>query len=99
LKYDVPLDYSYYTSLSIPMSPAAAERLKEEGNGHYKNGDFVKAIRLYSMAIQQNASNPLLYTNRANARIRLRLWQEVIDDCLKSIDLMHDNMKAFYFLG
>jgi len=81
------------------MPPAQAERLKEEGNNHYKNGEYVKAIRLYSMAIQQNASNPLLYTNRANARIKLRLWQEVIDDCLRSIELMRDNMKAFYFLG
>lgn len=81
------------------MPPAQAERLKEEGNAHYKNREYVKAIRLYSMAIQQNANNPLLYTNRANARIRLRLWQEVIDDCLRSIELMRDNMKAFYFLG
>ena len=76
-----------------------AEQLKERGNTHFKRGDYDEAIKLYSQAIQQNSGNPVLYTNRANARLKLEQWQNAIDDCLRSIDLMRENMKAFYFLG
>ena len=76
-----------------------AEQLKERGNTHFKRGEYEEAIKLYSQAIQQNSGNPVLYTNRANARLKLEQWQNAIDDCLRSIDLMRENMKAFYFLG
>jgi STIP1 family protein 1 len=81
------------------MSAHLSDQLKNQGNAHFKNGEYVQAVHLYSQAIQKNPGNPLLYTNRANARLKLSLWQEVIDDCLKSIELLPDNMKGFYFLG
>jgi tetratricopeptide (TPR) repeat protein len=81
------------------MSKWQAEQLKEQGNSHFKNGEYEEAIKFYSQAIQQNSDNPLYYTNRANARLKLRLWNEVIDDCIRSIELQRDNMKGFYFLG
>jgi len=81
------------------MSAHHANQLKEQGNALFKQGEYERAVNLYSQAIQQTPSNPLLYTNRANARIKLKLWESVIDDCLKSIDLLRDNMKAYYFLG
>lgn len=82
------------------MSAHLAEQLKQKGNSHFNEGEFEKAVVFYSQAIQQYSLNPLLYTNRANARLKLSLWQEVIDDCLRSIDLEHENnMKAYYFLG
>jgi STIP1 homology and U-box containing protein 1 len=76
-----------------------AEQLKEQGNVHFKKGEFASADSLYGQAILKNPNNPLLYTNRANARLKLENWEGVIDDCLKSIELMKDNMKAFYSLG
>lgn len=81
------------------MSPHAAEQLKQRGNTHFNEGEYEAAVTLYSQAIQQNSASYLLYTNRANARLKLGLWQEVIDDCLRSIDLEKINMKGFYFLG
>ena len=81
------------------MASYAAEQLKQEGNRHFKNGDYPEAAALYGQAIQKNSSNPLLYTNRANARLKLHQWQDVIDDCLRSIELLHDNMKAYFYLG
>lgn len=77
----------------------AAEQLKQEGNKHFKAGEYLEAADLYSKAIQKNSSNPLLYTNRANARLKLHQWQDVIDDCLRSIELLRDNMKAYFLLG
>jgi tetratricopeptide (TPR) repeat protein len=81
------------------MSPQLAEQLKQKGNIHFKDGEYEAAVTFYSQAIQQNSTNYLLYTNRANARLKLGLWLEVIDDCLRSIDLEKNNMKAYYFLG
>lgn len=76
-----------------------AEQLKDRGNQHFKNGDYVNAEALYTQAIMRNPANPLIFTNRANARMKLASYQEAIDDCLKSIELMRDNMKAYTFLA
>lgn len=77
----------------------AAEQLKNQGNKHFKEGEYEQAEALYGQAIQKNSKNPLLFTNRANARLKLEKWEAVIDDCIRSIELMKDNMKAFFYLG
>jgi tetratricopeptide (TPR) repeat protein len=82
-----------------PGNEYAAEQLKNAGNKCFKNGDHEDAEGLYSQAIQKNSNNPLLFTNRANARLKLEKWEGVIDDCIRSIELLKDNMKAFFYLG
>ncbi|KAH5237937.1 peptidylprolyl isomerase [Parastagonospora nodorum] len=82
-----------------PGNEYAAEQLKNAGNKCFKNADYEEAERLYSQAIQKNSSNPLLFTNRANARLKLEKWEAVIDDCIRSIELLKDNMKAFFYLA
>ncbi|KAF2264071.1 U-box-domain-containing protein [Lojkania enalia] len=82
-----------------PGNEYAAEQLKNQGNVHFKNGEYEQAEALYSQAIQKNSKNPLLFTNRANARLKLEKWDGVIDDCLRSIELMKDNMKAYFYLA
>lgn len=77
----------------------AAEQLKERGNAHFRKGEYASAEACYSQAIQKNSKNPLLYTNRANARLKLERWQDVIDDCIRSVELMKENMKAFFYLA
>jgi len=81
------------------MAALLAEQLKQKGNEYFRSGDYEEAVNCYSQAIQKNSQNPLLWTNRANARLKLQQWDEVIDDCLKGIDLMRDNMKAYFYLG
>lgn len=82
-----------------PGNEHAAEQLKNAGNKCFKAGDYQEAESLYSQAIQKNSGNPLLFTNRANARLKLEKWEGVIDDCIRSIELLKDNMKAFFYLG
>lgn len=83
----------------MPGNEYAAEQLKNQGNTKFKNGEYEDAESLYSQAIQKNSKNPLLFTNRANARLKLEKWEGVIDDCIRSIELMKENMKAFFYLG
>lgn len=40
---------------------ALAEDLKQEGNVHFKNGNFLKAAGLYTRAIKADPENVLLY--------------------------------------
>jgi tetratricopeptide (TPR) repeat protein len=54
---------------------------------------------LYGHAIQKNSNSPILYTNRANARLKLGKYNAAIDDCIRSIEVSKDNLKAYYFLG
>ncbi|KAF2002212.1 U-box-domain-containing protein [Amniculicola lignicola CBS 123094] len=82
-----------------PGNEYAAEQLKTQGNNHFKNGEYGEAETLYSQAVQKNSKNPLLFTNRANARLKLERWEGVIDDCLRSIELMRENMKGFFYLA
>lgn len=82
-----------------PGNEYQAETLKNQGNTQFKNGDYEAAEALYSQAIQKNSHNPLLFTNRANARLKLERWEGVIDDCIRSIELLKENMKGFFYLG
>jgi tetratricopeptide (TPR) repeat protein len=81
-----------------PGNEYAAEQLKAQGNACFKNGDYEGAEAYYSQAIQKNSSNPLLFTNRAMARNKLEKWEGVIDDCIRSIEQLPENMKAFHLL-
>ncbi|KZF25332.1 U-box-domain-containing protein [Xylona heveae TC161] len=76
-----------------------AVQLKEEGNKRFQEGDYKGAEELYTKAIQKDASNPFLFTNRAFSRIKLQYWEGVLNDSLKSIELLPQNMKAYYYLA
>ncbi|KAL8847771.1 MAG: hypothetical protein Q9221_007219 [Calogaya cf. arnoldii] len=80
---------------------AKANYLKEEGNKHFQDGDYKTAETLYTRAIQQDSSNPKLFTNRAMTRLRLQSWEPCIDDCIRSIELDQSfpNMKGYYYLA
>jgi len=47
----------------------------------------------------KDPTNPFLFTNRAFSRIKLLSWDQCINDCLKAIDLLPSNMKAYYHLA
>lgn len=83
------------------MASLQADVLKTRGNTAFKNGDFVEAEELYTQAVQKFSGNPLLFTNRANARLKLQRWEGAVNDCLKSIEVSGkgQNHKAYYFLG
>lgn len=88
-----------YSALIARQYQVATSRRADGYVRYFKEGDYGRADECYSQAIQKNSHNPLLFTNRAFARLKLQNWNGVIDDCLRSIDLLPINMKAYFYLG
>ncbi|KAK3116800.1 hypothetical protein LTR53_002435 [Teratosphaeriaceae sp. CCFEE 6253] len=84
------------------MASYQADQLKEKGNAAFRNGEYLEAEDLYTQAVQRYSRNPLIFTNRANVRLKLQRWDGAVNDCLKSIELTGSNgqnHKAWYFLA
>lgn len=47
------------------------EGAKGEGNTAFSAGNFDEAVRCYSRAIQADSSNPVYYSNRAMAHLKV----------------------------
>ncbi|KAK9241088.1 hypothetical protein V1525DRAFT_335487 [Lipomyces kononenkoae] len=77
------------------MQPA--ELHKEAGNALFSQEDYEGAIREYTKAIIQDASNPAYFTNRALCRLRLHKYEEALADCQKALELTSDSMKAHFY--
>ncbi|RDA95052.1 hypothetical protein CP533_2179 [Ophiocordyceps camponoti-saundersi (nom. inval.)] len=74
-------------------------QLKEDGNRRFQAGDFAGADSFYSKAILADPKSPLLFSNRALARLKLGLWESVIDDCNACLALAPSSFKAYYYLA
>ncbi|KAK0928835.1 hypothetical protein LTR91_004102 [Friedmanniomyces endolithicus] len=84
------------------MASYQADQLKEQGNAAFRNGEYLEAEALYTQAVQKYSRNPLIYTNRANVRLKLQQWDGVVNDCSKSIEITGanaQNHKAWYVLA
>ena len=84
------------------MASYQADQLKEKGNAAFRNGEYLEAEDLYTQAIQKYSRNPLIFTNRANARLKLQKWDGAVNDCIKTIEVTGagaQNHKAYYFLA
>lgn len=51
------------------------------GNQAFRNGEYEKAVSMYTKAIDQVRDSPILYNNRALSYIRLSLYKRAIIDC------------------
>ncbi len=72
---------------------------KEKGNVHFKKGDYRKALICYTKAIGIDFENPILFTNRAMALIKMERWQDAIQDCTAAISMDNKAVKAYWRRG
>jgi DnaJ homolog subfamily C member 7 len=74
------------------------ERTKEEGNQEYKAARWQAAIDKYSEALEidpaNRGTNSKILQNRAQCKIKLKQYDEAIDDCERAITLDPSYMKA-----
>ncbi|DBB16628.1 TPA: Amidase 1 [Trebouxia sp. C0006] len=64
-----------------------AEKYKTAANEAFKTGDFDGAITGYSQAIQADPANPVYFSNRAMAYLKVMRFAEAKDDCDSALKL------------
>lgn len=67
------------------------DRMKEEGNSHFKSGRYQKAVDIYSEALAVDAgnkgTNSKILNNRAMCYSKLKNWTDAIADCDQAVKL------------
>lgn len=76
-----------------------AEIEREEGNEHYKRGDYVAAIKSYTRCLGHNAQNAVVLSNRAMAFIKNREFGKAEDDCTLALKVDPSHIKSYLRRG
>ncbi|KAM9100739.1 sperm-associated antigen 1 isoform X2 [Sarcophilus harrisii] len=71
-----------------------ATREKEKGNEAFSSGDYEEAVTYYTRSISVSPT-VAAYNNRAQAEIKLKNWDNALQDCEKVLELEPGNLKAF----
>ncbi|KAK2726376.1 hypothetical protein QYM36_000721 [Artemia franciscana] len=73
---------------------------KEEGNKHFKEGNWDSAIEEYSKAISVTKDHTLekavYYKNRAAAHLKQQEFEKAIEDCTKALEISPSDTKALF---
>ncbi|NXB76899.1 TTC12 protein, partial [Donacobius atricapilla] len=76
-----------------------ANALKEQGNEAFREGDFALAIRRYSEGLEKLRDKQELYTNRAQAYLKLCEYEKAISDCEWALKCNKNCLKAYFLMG
>ncbi|XP_027755474.1 tetratricopeptide repeat protein 12 [Empidonax traillii] len=76
-----------------------ANALKEEGNEAFRRGDLARAIQRYSEGLQQLRDKQELYTNRAQAYLKIQEYEKAIGDCEWALKCNEKCIKAYFLMG
>ncbi|XP_030062227.1 tetratricopeptide repeat protein 4 [Microcaecilia unicolor] len=75
-----------------------AKIYKDEGNDHFKEKEYKKAIAAYTEGLRKQCSNPdlnaILYTNRAAAEFYLGNYRSALNDVIAARKQKQDHLKA-----
>lgn len=74
-------------------------KLKDKGNGQFKNGEHAEAVESYTSALGvcpvcYSKERAVLFSNRAAARLHLEENDRAIADCTRAIQLKPDYVRA-----
>uniref|UniRef100_A0A8C6CCW6 Tetratricopeptide repeat protein 12 n=1 Tax=Monodon monoceros TaxID=40151 RepID=A0A8C6CCW6_MONMO len=76
-----------------------ADALKEKGNEAFVKGDYETAILCYSEGLEKLKDMKVLYTNRAQAYIKLGDYQKALVDCDWALKCDEKCTKAYFHMG
>ncbi|KAJ3184788.1 hypothetical protein HDU85_001466 [Gaertneriomyces sp. JEL0708] len=86
------------TVVATPGQLQESQQHKDLGGRAFQNGDYALAIEEYNKAIQvlpsEHASNAVLYSNRAAARLKVASFMDAVSDCEKSLSLLQEDEVA-----
>ncbi|XP_072282578.1 tetratricopeptide repeat protein 12 [Pyxicephalus adspersus] len=78
---------------------ALANALKDLGNEAYAKGDYETAIQRYSEGLEKLKDMQVLYTNRAQAYIKLQRYENAITDCEWALKCDGKCLKAYVHMA
>ncbi|XP_036180297.1 tetratricopeptide repeat protein 12 isoform X2 [Myotis myotis] len=78
---------------------ALADALKGKGNEAFVRGDYETAILCYSEGLEKLKDMKVLYTNRAQAYIKLGDYQKALVDCDWALKCDEKCTKAYFHMG
>ncbi|CAH2320125.1 tetratricopeptide repeat 12 isoform X1 [Pelobates cultripes] len=76
-----------------------AKALKDLGNEAFAKGDYETAVQRYTEGLEKLRDMQVLYTNRAQAYIKLEKYHEAIEDCEWALKCHEKCIKAFVHMG
>uniref|UniRef100_A0A8C9AM48 Tetratricopeptide repeat protein 12 n=1 Tax=Prolemur simus TaxID=1328070 RepID=A0A8C9AM48_PROSS len=76
-----------------------ADALKEEGNKAFVKGDYETAVLRYTEGLQKLKDMKVLYTNRAQAYIKLEDYEKALVDCEWALKCDEKCTKAYFHMG
>lgn len=77
----------------------SSEELKNQGNLLFSSGNFEEAVDVFTLAINSDPSNAVLYSNRSAAYASLKQWTEAVADAKKTTELRPEWGKGWSRLG
>ncbi|NWI28789.1 TTC12 protein, partial [Sula dactylatra] len=76
-----------------------ANALKEKGNDAFRKGDYVIAIQRYTEGLEKLKDKQELYTNRAQAYLKMHEYEKAIGDCEWALKCNEKCIKAYFLMG
>ncbi|XP_048965909.1 tetratricopeptide repeat protein 12 isoform X1 [Canis lupus dingo] len=76
-----------------------ADALKDKGNKAFARGDYNAAVLCYSEGLNKVKDMKVLYTNRAQAYLKLGDYQKAIVDCEWALKCDEKCTKAYFHMG
>lgn len=81
---------------SAELSNLTSEELKCKANEHFKKKEYESAIKLYSLAIEKDNTNAILYANRSFAYLKTECFGYAYNDASRAIELNKNYIKGYY---
>ncbi|WWD22819.1 hypothetical protein CI109_107313 [Kwoniella shandongensis] len=87
--------------MSVKVDIPKSEQARADGNAAFKKGKWVDAIGHYTTAVVYNPDDPIAYSNRAQAFLKLDKYNDAERDCTTALSLPKGkgNVKALYRRG
>uniref|UniRef100_A0A8C8ECT4 Tetratricopeptide repeat protein 12 n=1 Tax=Otus sunia TaxID=257818 RepID=A0A8C8ECT4_9STRI len=76
-----------------------ANALKEKGNDAFRKGDYDIAIQRYTEGLEKLKDKQELYTNRAQAYLKMHEYEKAIGDCEWALKCNGKCIKAYFLMG
>ena len=92
---NLSLTLNIIPTLSLTDRNRLAEHEKRKGNEYYKSNDYDKALLYYTYSLTYNNNNTNIYTNRALANLKLKLYDAAELDCHLALFLDGCNTKGW----